>query len=320
MNNRPLLAITMGDSAGIGPEVVAKTLIDASIYDKCNPFVIGNTEAMCQAFSLINSDVSIRRVSSVEEINTNAKTVDVLDLGNLDFEKIEYGQISAESGKASVEWILKAGELAASGQIQAICTAPINKEACNLAGHKDIGHMEIFQSQTGVSQVATMLMTGTLRVVHLTTHRSLRIACDYVTRDNVLAKISLTHDYFQKWGFPNPRIGVSALMLPHGYSKLMQFFSGDEIQFADPIGIGATGSLALAVFSEFICSVLIILGLGTRLAAIPLVITMLVAVFIVHAADGMSHQELPLLYLFSYVLLMLTGSGKYSLDHYFLKK
>lgn len=116
------------------------------------------------------------------------------------------------------------------------------------------------------------------------------------------------------------RIGVSALMLPHGYSKLMQFFSGDEIQFADPIGIGATGSLALAVFSEFICSVLIILGLGTRLAAIPLVITMLVAVFIVHAADGMSHQELPLLYLFSYVLLMLTGSGKYSLDHYFLKK
>jgi len=128
MNNRPLLAITMGDSAGIGPEVVAKTLMDSSIYDKCNPFVIGNTEAMCQAISLINSPVSIRRISSVEKINTDAKTVDVLDLGNLNFEKIEYGQISAESGKASVEWILKAGELAASGQIQAISTAPINKK------------------------------------------------------------------------------------------------------------------------------------------------------------------------------------------------
>ena len=133
---------------------------------------------------------------------TNAKTVDVLDLDNLDFEKIEYGQISVESGKASVEWILKAGELAASGQIQAISTAPINKEACNLAGHKDIGHMEIFQSQTGVSQVATMLMAGVLRVVHLTTHRSLRIACDYVTHDNVLATLGykLSHAKFAHGG------------------------------------------------------------------------------------------------------------------------
>ena len=255
MNNRPLLAITMGDSAGIGPEVVAKTLIDSSIYEKCNPFVIGNTEAMDQAFRLINSDVSIRRVSSVEEINTNAKTVDVLDLDNLDFEKIGYGQISAESGKASVEWILKAGELAASGQIQAISTAPINKEACSLAGHKDIGHMEIFQSQTGVSQVATMLMTGTLRVVHLTTHRSLRIACDYVTRDNVLAKISLTHDYFQKWGFPNPRIGVSALN-PHasdggllGDEEHMQI--GPAVEDACSMGIDATGPIpADTIFNQ----------------------------------------------------------------------
>ncbi|MAN27818.1 MULTISPECIES: DoxX family protein [Mesonia] len=116
------------------------------------------------------------------------------------------------------------------------------------------------------------------------------------------------------------RVGVSALMLPHGYGKLMQFFSEEKIAFADPIGIGEMASLALTVFAEFICSILIILGLGTRLAAIPLLITMLVAIFIVHASDGMSHQELPLLYLFSYILLMLTGSGKYSLDHFFLKK
>jgi len=116
------------------------------------------------------------------------------------------------------------------------------------------------------------------------------------------------------------RIGISALMLTHGYGKLMQLFSGEEIAFADPIGIGATASLALAVFSEFICSILIILGLGTRLAAIPLIITMVVAVFIVHLPDGLARQELPLLYLFGYILLLLTGGGKYSLDHYFLKK
>ena len=116
------------------------------------------------------------------------------------------------------------------------------------------------------------------------------------------------------------RVGISALMLNHGYGKLLKFFSGSEIVFSDPFGIGATPSLALAVFSEVICSVLLILGLGVKLAAIPLAITMAVAVFIVHAPEGMSHQELPLLYLFSYVLLIFTGGGKYSLDHYFLKK
>ncbi len=255
MTNRPFLAITMGDSAGIGPEVVAKTLTDGSIYEKCNPFVIGNAGAMSAAFKLIGSDVSVRKVSSIQNIEANFETVDVLDEGNLDFSKIEYGQISADSGKASVDWILKAGELAASGQIQAISTAPINKEACNMAGHKDIGHMEIFQSQTGVSQVATMLMTGSLRVVHLTTHRSLRIACDYVTRDNVLAKIALTNEHFKKWGFTTPRIGVAALN-PHASDGGLL---GDEehvqiapaVEDARSMGIDATGPIpADTVFNQ----------------------------------------------------------------------
>ena len=255
MNNRPFLAITMGDAAGIGPEVVAKTLIDSSIYERCTPFVIGNTEAMSEAFKLINSQITVRRIECVREINTNGGTVDVLDPGNLDFGEIKYGHISADSGRASVEWILKAGELASSGQIQAISTAPINKEACNLAGHKDIGHMEIFQKQTGVSQVATMLMAGDLRVVHLTTHRSLRIACDYVTRDNVLAKIVLTHEHFIKWGFPSPRIGISALN-PHASDGGLL---GDEehiqiapaVEDARSMGINAVGPVpADTVFNQ----------------------------------------------------------------------
>jgi len=255
MTYRPFLAITMGDPAGIGPEVVAKTLIDESIYGKCIPFVIGNTEAMSAAFKLIGSNVSVKKITSIQNIEASSDKIDVLDEGNLDFSKIDYGQISAESGKASVDWILKAGELAASGQVQAISTAPINKEACNLAGHKDIGHMEIFQNQTGVSQVATMLMTGTLRVVHLTTHRSLRIACDYVTRDNVLAKISLTNDHFKKWGFTSPRIGVAALN-PHASDGGLL---GDEehvqiapaVEDARSMGIDVTGPIpADTVFNQ----------------------------------------------------------------------
>ena len=214
MNDKPFLAITMGDAAGIGPEVTAKTLIDPAMYEKCRPFVVGNTDAMNDALRLIKSDLKAVKLQTLEDVDGNYGQVEVLDLNNLDYSAITYGQLSEQSGNATVEWILKAGELAASGAIQAICTAPINKEACNLAGHKDIGHMEIFQSQTGAKDVATMLMARQLRVVHLTTHRSLRIACDYVTKENVLGKIMLTNEHFKRWGYPEPRIGVAALN-PH---------------------------------------------------------------------------------------------------------
>ena len=107
-------------------------------------------------------------------------------------------------------------------------------------------------------------------------------------------------------------------MLTHGIPKLLRFFGNEEIIFGDPLGIGQVTTFTLAVFAEFLCSLLIILGLGTRLAAIPLIITMAVAALIVHVPDGFARQELPLLYLTGYLLLFFTGSGKYSLDHYFL--
>ena len=214
MSDKPFLAITMGDAAGIGPEVTTKTLVDPLIYKKCRPFVVGNTDAMNDALRLIKSDLKAVKSLTLEDISGEFGQIEVLDLNNLNYSAITHGQISEESGNATVEWILKAGELAASGAIQAICTAPINKEACNLAGHKDIGHMEIFQSQTGADDVATMLMARQLRVVHLTTHRSLRIACDYVTKENVLGKIMLTNEHFKRWGYSEPRIGVAALN-PH---------------------------------------------------------------------------------------------------------
>ncbi|WP_424493595.1 DoxX family protein [Salinimicrobium sp. GXAS 041] len=116
------------------------------------------------------------------------------------------------------------------------------------------------------------------------------------------------------------RIAISSLMLTHGIPKLIRFFGSEEIRFANPIGLGETSSFALTVFAEFLCSVLIIIGLGTRLAAIALIITMAVAALIVHMPDGFARQELPLLYLAGYILLLFTGSGKYSLDHYFLRR
>ncbi len=109
------------------------------------------------------------------------------------------------------------------------------------------------------------------------------------------------------------RIGVSALMLTHGYPKLMKLLNGD-MQFGDPLGIGAGTSLVLAVFAEAVCSFLIILGLGTRLATIPVIITMATAAFIVHANDPFGRQELPILFLLAFITILITGPGKYSID------
>ena len=244
-NNKPYIAITMGDPAGVGPEVTAKALMESQVYDRCRPFVVGSAAAMDEALSLVGAKARSHVAHSLDEVQGGPGAVDVLDLENLDYSGVRQGELSEAAGRAAVEWVLKAGELATAGDVQAIVTAPINKEAASLAGYKDIGHMEIFQSQSSAKEVATMLIAQTLRVVHLTTHRSLRIACDYVTLDNVLAKIKLTDDYFRRWGFDSPRIGVAALN-PHasdggllGDEEEKQI--GPAIEAARGDGIDATG-------------------------------------------------------------------------------
>ena len=257
MIQRPLVAITMGDPAGIGAEVTAKALQDPWVYEKCRPFVVGNAASMNSALDLIGGSNRARVVHDVSDVAGEHGEVDVLDMENLDFDQVEYGVISPIAGKASVEWILRAGELAAAGEVAAIATAPINKEACSLAGYKDVGHMEIFQSQTRASNVATMLMAGTLRVVHLTTHRSLRVACDYVTVDNVLGKIELTDECFRSWGFDSPRIGVAALNPHASDGGLLGTEEAEQIapavERACEQGIDATGPVpADTVFNQAI--------------------------------------------------------------------
>lgn len=116
------------------------------------------------------------------------------------------------------------------------------------------------------------------------------------------------------------RLAVGILMLTHGMGKLTALFGGGSIQFPDPIGVGATASLILAVFAEVFCSILLIFGIGTRLAAIPLLTTMLVAAFVVHANDGFGRQELPLLYSTIYFVIAIAGAGKISIDNWIYRK
>jgi 4-hydroxythreonine-4-phosphate dehydrogenase len=211
---KPSIAITMGDPCGIGPEVVVKALADPQVYASCRPLVVGNVYAMQQAVKLTGLPLRIHETEDPASAGQDPRVVDVVDIHNLNPEDITVGQISIPCGKASMEWVTRAGQLALAGVVEGIATAPLNKEAASLAGYQAIGHMELLQELSGAKTVATMLLAKNLRVVHLTTHRSLRVACDYVKKDRILNYLQLTHDSFVQWGFPHPRIGVAALN-PH---------------------------------------------------------------------------------------------------------
>ncbi len=255
IDTRPAVAVTMGDPCGIGPEVVARALSDPRVYAACRPLVVGNTLAMQQAVALTGARLRVNPLEDQRDTGRDPAAIDLLDPGNLDPAHITPGQISPQCGRASMEWVAKAARLALDGKVAALATAPLNKEAASLAGYRAIGHMELLQELSGAETVATMLMAKNLRVVHLTTHRSLRLACDYVKKDRILQFLQLTHDSFVGWGTANPRIGVAALN-PHGSDGgLLGSEEEDEIapavEAARDRGIDAIGPVpADAIFHQ----------------------------------------------------------------------
>ncbi|MBO99273.1 MAG: 4-hydroxythreonine-4-phosphate dehydrogenase PdxA [Chloroflexi bacterium] len=215
-NKKPIIAITMGDPCGIGPEIISKSLNELIHEYNFQPLILGNLEALEFAQNIIKTHLKYLKIDSISRLkNINDEVIPVMDNSNLDFRQISPGKIYKEAGSASIEWIHHSGELAMEKSIQAIVSSPINKEACRLTGNKLIGHMELFQNQTKSEKVSTMLMTPGLRVVHLTTHKSLKEACELVTFKNVYNSIELIDYEFKKLGFKHPKIGVSALN-PHG--------------------------------------------------------------------------------------------------------
>jgi len=179
---KPILGITMGDPAGIGPEIAAKAMAEPHIYDICRPLIVGDADVMRQAVRIVGGDIAVRSISQVKEAKFEYGTMDVIDLKNVDINTLVYGRVSAMAGKAAFEAVRKVIELAMEGEIDATVTGPINKEAINLAGYHFSGHTEIYAHFTNTRDYAMMLVDGDLRVVHVSTHVSLRKACDLVKK------------------------------------------------------------------------------------------------------------------------------------------
>jgi 4-phospho-D-threonate 3-dehydrogenase / 4-phospho-D-erythronate 3-dehydrogenase len=245
MEERPLIAITIGDPAGIGPEVVLKALYSQEIYSICSPVVIGDVSVLNAATKFLNFPLALHLIENVSETGGNYGIIDLIDLHNLDWNNIKIGRVSRECGKASMEYIDKAIQLVLNHEVKAIVTAPINKEATLLAGYPGLGHLEYLALATGTKDYATMLVSGNLRCVHLSTHYSLKEACNKVKKDFILDRLKLTDRSFLQWGFGKPKIGVAGLNPHAGENGLFGREELDEIipavSEALSLGIHASG-------------------------------------------------------------------------------
>lgn len=210
----PILAITMGDPAGIGPEIVARALANPQTYEKCRPLVTGDAAVMARAVGLLSLPLTVNAISEVAEARFTCGCIDVIDLHCVDMSTFEYGKVQAQCGNAAFVSIRKAIDLAMAGDVDATVTAPLNKEALNLAGHHFDGHTEIYATFTHTKKYAMLLADEFLRVIHVSTHVPLRKACDLVKKARIIEVTELITDACRQFGIDNPRIGIAGLN-PH---------------------------------------------------------------------------------------------------------
>jgi len=250
INNRPLIGISVGDPGGIGTEVTAKALTVKEIYEICKPLVISDFRLMMEAVKIAGVRLDLNRIDSKCESPAECGqygfgTIDVLDMNNVDISRHVYKKVLAENGKSAFECIQKVIELAMAGKIDATVTGPIHKEALNLAGFHYAGHTEIYSELTNTKDYVMMLVDDNFRIAHVSTHVSLRKACDMVKKDRILKVIELTKDMLSCLDVENPKIAVAGLNPHAGEGGLF----GDEeakeiipaIESAKRLGINAQG-------------------------------------------------------------------------------
>lgn len=231
MKKRPIIGITMGDPAGNGAEISVKALSDPSVYENCRPVIIGDADCMKQAAELVKKEVNIHPINKIEDALFESGTIDVYDMGLVDMERHAYGKLSKMCGEAAFQYVAKVIDLAMKGEIDATVTNAINKEAINMAGHHYSGHTEIYADFTHTDKYTMMLAHENLRVVHVSTHVSLRQACDRVKKDRVLEVIKIADEACKAIGIEKPKIGVAGLN-PHCGENGM--FGKEEIEEIQP--------------------------------------------------------------------------------------
>lgn len=214
MKPRPILALTMGDPCGVGAEIAVKALANKAFYDQARPLVIGDLTRLEYCFKFVELPLKLNVIRSPEEGRFEFGTLDVLHMEVPGVSSLGYGKVDAVAGEAAVTYVLKAIELAKAREVDAVVTGPLNKEAIHLAGHDFPGHTEIFAQMTGTEDYAMMLFADGLHTIHVSTHCSLREACDRATKERVGVVIRLAREVIALSGLENKKIAVAGLN-PH---------------------------------------------------------------------------------------------------------
>ncbi len=230
MGTLPVLAITMGDPASIGPEIGVKALLQENIHAICRPLLVGDAVVFQQIIDKLQLKATVNAVNNVADAKFEIGTIDVYDLGITDISKLEFGKIDAMCGEASFQAVKKAIELAMAGQVDGTVTGPINKKSINEAGHHFAGHTEIYAHYTGTKKYAMLLVEDQINVIHVSTHVSLRQACDLVKKERIIQVIELIVDGLKRLGKTNLKIGVAGLNPHSGDNGLFGTEDIEEIQ------------------------------------------------------------------------------------------
>jgi 4-phospho-D-threonate 3-dehydrogenase / 4-phospho-D-erythronate 3-dehydrogenase len=232
-SQRQILAITMGDAGGIGPEIIAKALAHPDVYANARPLVIGELRAMQAAVRITGTQLSARPTTDPSMAGTDPTTIDVLDLNNIDIEAVGRGKISAQVGKAAYEYLERATQLALENEVGAIVTAPLNKEALSEAGWVGVGHTELLARFAGVpdKSVAMMLASNRLRVVHVSTHVSLRKAIEMVQPERIVTTARLAGMTARDIVGREPHLAIAGLN-PHAGEHGL--FGSEEAEHIEP--------------------------------------------------------------------------------------
>ena len=252
--DRPIIAITMGDPAGIGPEIIIKALSDPDFYNRSKPIVIGIPKYLNQAKEVIISKLKITSINDIGEAQFEFGSIDVLELEDDQYNNILPGKLSEKAGKASIEAIKKAVDLILNGFAHATVSAPANKESMKLAGCKFPGQTELLADLTGAKSVTTLIMIGNVRIFQVTAHVSLKRAIEMINKTKVLETIQFADMCLKEMGIESPRISIAGLNPHAGENGL---FGDEEVREIAP-AIEEAKKLGIAAFGPFPCDSLFV--------------------------------------------------------------
>ena len=226
---KPLIAVPIGDPAGVGPEIVAKSVASEEVFQAANCIIVGDKAVMENAVKITGTGLKINVITEPEEGDFQKDILNLIDLGNIDLGQFEFGKVNGMCGKAAYEYIAKSIELANAGKVDAVATTPINKEALRAGGINFIGHTEIFGALTNTEDPLTMFETNGMRVFFLTRHVSLRDMLDMIKKDRIKDYVKRCLEALAKLGVTDGTMAIAGLNPHSGEHGLFGWEEVNEI-------------------------------------------------------------------------------------------